>query len=66
VHEDKLHQIGRMEVIRSPLTLPAIGTPEDVAKQPAIYTGHYLKQLLDRRGGSGARAKRPAQTEAAE
>jgi excinuclease ABC subunit A len=44
----------------------AIGTPEDVAKQPASYTGHYLKQLLDRRGGSGAKAKRPAQTEAAE
>ena len=33
----------------------ATGTPEDVAKQPASYTGHYLKQLLDRRGGAGAR-----------
>ncbi len=51
----------------------AWGTPEDVAKEPASYTGHYLKQLLDRRGGSsraGADGKaasgRPAASEAAE
>jgi len=44
----------------------ATGTPEEVAKVAASYTGHYLKQLLDRRGGVGSRGKRPAQTEAAE
>ncbi len=37
----------------------ATGTPEDVAKQPASYTGHYLKQLLDRRGGASARRQAP-------
>jgi excinuclease ABC subunit A len=30
----------------------ATGTPEQVAKVAESYTGHYLKQLLDRRGGS--------------
>ena len=44
----------------------ATGTPEDVAKQPASYTGQYLKQLLDRRRRSAREGKRPAQTEAAE
>jgi excinuclease ABC subunit A len=44
----------------------ATGTPEDVAKVRASYTGQYIKQLLDKRGGSAAKAKRPAQTEAAE
>jgi excinuclease ABC subunit A len=43
----------------------ATGTPEEVANVRDSYTGHYLKQLLDRRGSS-ARGKRPAQTEAAE
>ena len=27
-------------------TLVAEGTPEDLAKVPASYTGHYLKPLL--------------------
>jgi hypothetical protein len=42
------------------------GTPEDVAKVPGSYTGQYITQLLDKRGGGAARDKRPAQTEAAE
>ena len=42
----------------------AWGTPEDVAAAPDSYTGHYLKQLLDRRGGG--KAKRTAASEAAE
>jgi excinuclease ABC subunit A len=44
----------------------ATGTPEEVAKVPASYTGQYLKQLLDKRGGSRTKAKRPAKAEAAE
>jgi excinuclease ABC subunit A len=44
----------------------ATGTPEEVAQVPESYTGQYLKQLLDKRGGAGSRGKRPAQTEAAE
>ena len=55
----------------------ATGTPEQVAKAIESYTGHYLKQLLDRRGGvatiaSGKAASgnasrgRPTQSEAAE
>ncbi len=48
----------------------ATGTPEEVAKVAESYTGHYLKQLLDRRGGAGSRGKatsgRPAKAEAAE
>jgi excinuclease ABC subunit A len=36
----------------------AIGTPEEIAANPASYTGHYLKQVLKRRGTG---AKRPAQ-----
>jgi excinuclease ABC subunit A len=43
----------------------ATGTPEDVAQVPESYTGQYLKQLLDRRGGA-ASGKCPAATEAAE
>ncbi|MGK2923567.1 MAG: excinuclease ABC subunit UvrA [Methyloceanibacter sp.] len=43
----------------------ATGTPEEVAQVAESYTGHYLKQLLDRRGSS-ARGKRPAKAEAAE
>ena len=27
----------------------AVGTPEDIAANPASYTGHYLKQVLERR-----------------
>ena len=38
----------------------AVGTPEDVAKIKASYTGQYLKPVLDRRGGAGSRAKRAA------
>jgi excinuclease ABC subunit A len=55
----------------------ATGTPEQVAKVTESYTGHYLKQLLDRRGGvatiaSGKAASgnasrgRPTRSEAAE
>jgi excinuclease ABC subunit A len=46
-------------------TVVATGTPEDVAKVPASYTGQYLKQLLERRGAARS-GKRSAQTEAAE
>jgi excinuclease ABC subunit A len=35
----------------------ATGTPEQVAKVPESYTGHYLKQLLDRRGGVATSSK---------
>ncbi len=34
----------------------AIGTPEEIAANPASYTGHYLKQVLKRRG-RGKRAR---------
>ena len=37
----------------------ATGTPEDVAKQPASYTGQYLKQLLDKRGGAAREGQAP-------
>ena len=40
----------------------ANGTPEEIAANPASYTGHYLKQVLKRRPSS----KRAAQTQAAE
>jgi excinuclease ABC subunit A len=43
----------------------AVGTPEEVAQVAASYTGQYLKQLLDKRGGA-SKAKRPAKAEAAE
>ena len=36
----------------------AIGTPDEIAGNAASYTGHYLNQVLKRRG---AAAKRPAQ-----
>ncbi|MGI8724414.1 MAG: excinuclease ABC subunit UvrA [Methyloceanibacter sp.] len=42
----------------------AVGTPEDVSKIKASYTGQHLKPVLDRRGRS--RAKRAAAAEAAE
>jgi excinuclease ABC subunit A len=42
----------------------AIGTPEDIAANPASYTGHYLKQVLKRRPSS--KSKRTAETQAAE
>jgi excinuclease ABC subunit A len=29
--------------------LVAVGTPEDVAREPQNHTGQYLKQALDRR-----------------
>jgi Ca-activated chloride channel homolog len=44
----------------------ATGTPEEVAKVASSYTGQYLKQLLDKRGGASSRGKRPAKAEAAE
>ncbi len=34
----------------------ATGTPEDVAKVKASYTGQYLKALLEKRGGKAAKA----------
>ena len=40
----------------------AVGTPEEIAANKASYTGHYLKQVLDRRPSS----KRAAETQAAE
>ena len=33
----------------------AVGTPEEIAANPASYTGQYLKQVLKRRGGGGAK-----------
>ncbi len=30
----------------------AIGTPEEIARNPVSYTGQYLKQALQRRGGA--------------
>ena len=45
----------------------AVGTPEELAVNPASYTGHYLKQALKRRGsGKAASGKRAAETQAAE
>ncbi len=44
----------------------AIGTPEEIAANPASYTGHYLKQVLKRRPSSKAGGKRAAETQAAE
>ena len=39
----------------------AVGTPEEIAANPASYTGQYLKQVFDRR--RGAKAKRAAAAE---
>jgi excinuclease ABC subunit A len=33
----------------------AVGTPEEIAANPASYTGHYLKQVLQRRPSSKTR-----------
>ena len=47
----------------------ATGTPEEVAEISESYTGHYLKQLLSKRGGTRASASKPkraAKAEAAE
>jgi len=46
----------------------AVGTPEEIAANPASYTGHYLKQVLERRPNSKAASgkPRPAETQAAE
>ena len=44
----------------------AIGTPEEIAANKASYTGHYLKQVLERRPSSKAGGKRAAETQAAE
>jgi excinuclease ABC subunit A len=40
----------------------AVGTPEEIAAAPESYTGHYLRQVLDRRW----KTRRAAATEAAE
>ena len=40
----------------------AIGTPEEIAANPASYTGQYLRQVFDRRR-SGKAAKRPQAAE---
>jgi excinuclease ABC subunit A len=42
----------------------AVGTPEEIAANPASYTGHYLKQVLERQPSS--KSKRAAASEAAE
>jgi excinuclease ABC subunit A len=34
----------------------AVGTPEDVAKSKASYTGQFLRELLARRGAGAAKA----------
>jgi len=34
----------------------AQGRPEDVVKEPRSYTGHFLKELLERRDGEGLQA----------
>jgi excinuclease ABC subunit A len=39
----------------------AVGTPEEIAANPASYTGQYLKQVFDRR--RGGKAKRAAAAE---
>ncbi len=44
----------------------AIGTPEEIAANPASYTGHYLKQVLKRRGSAKAASGKRAETQAAE
>ena len=38
----------------------AEGTPEDVAREPKSYTGHYLKPLLDRSKAVPAAVDAPA------
>ena len=43
----------------------AEGTPEDVAREPKSYTGHYLKPLLDRSKAAPAAAKKPRRKMAA-
>jgi len=40
----------------------AIGTPEEIAANAKSYTGHYLKQVFERRRGAKA-AKRPQAAE---
>ena len=44
----------------------AIGTPEEIAANPASYTGHYLKQVLKRRGSDKAADGKQRASEAAE
>ena len=39
-------------------TVVAVGTPEEVAAIPASYTGHFLKQVLEReKNGAGRKTK---------
>ncbi len=33
----------------------AVGTPEEIAARPESFTGQYLRQVLKRRGGAGAK-----------
>jgi excinuclease ABC subunit A len=42
----------------------AAGTPEEIAANPASYTGHYLRQVLERR--PSRKTRRAAETQAAE
>jgi excinuclease ABC subunit A len=42
----------------------AVGTPEEIAANPQSYTGHYLRQVLERR--PSGKTKRAAETQAAE
>jgi len=39
----------------------AVGTPEDIAASPQSYTGQYLKQVMDRRGGKAKRVTQAAE-----
>jgi excinuclease ABC subunit A len=38
----------------------AEGTPEDVAKEPRSYTGHYLRPMLEKASAVGARVDEQA------
>ncbi|MGB7286881.1 MAG: ATP-binding cassette domain-containing protein, partial [Salaquimonas sp.] len=40
--------------------LIAVGTPEEIVKEKRSYTGHFLKELLERRPQTGAKAKKQA------
>ena len=44
-------------------TVVAQGTPEEVAENPASYTGYYVKKMLDRAKGITGPALRMARSE---
>ena len=41
----------------------AVGTPEEIAANPASYTGQYVKQVFDRRRGAKAKRARMRRSE---